>query len=64
MGPRLCRRGNTLTELGIAIAYIASMGPRLCRRGNFKSASKAKKRAKLQWGHVFVDVEIIAAIIE
>jgi len=58
MGPRLCRRGN---KAGVTIAIArrtASMGPRLCRRGNLSGISIVTCNAVLQWGHVFVDVEI------
>jgi len=38
--------------------YQASMGPRLCRRGNVIVAVATAMIRQLQWGHVFVDVEI------
>jgi len=35
------------------------MGPRLCRRGNRRRPSVNSHRfPQLQWGHVFVDVEM------
>jgi len=60
MGPRLCRRGNAdLLHDGLDEG-IASMGPRLCRRGNVARHYLAGcGNTKLQWGHVFVDVEIL-----
>jgi len=59
MGPRLCRRGNRRAGLTRSYYMSASMGPRLCRRGNDAGAAGGNgKIDRLQWGHVFVDVEI------
>jgi len=59
MGPRLCRRGNTLEQMDTLRQMIpASMGPRLCRRGNDGFIVVSIRSYTLQWGHVFVDVEI------
>jgi len=60
MGPRLCRRGNRfLAVITNAGSGTASMGPRLCRRGNRDVEDQPRDWTRgLQWGHVFVDVEI------
>ena len=58
MGPRLFRRGNFLAHAGRAAAVLASMGPRLFRRGNFFIRNFFDNVHKLQWGHVFSDVEM------
>jgi len=59
MGPRLCRRGNKGMVHGVATkTKDASMGPRLCRRGNNALVTAPSAGGSLQWGHVFVDVEI------
>ncbi len=45
------------------INHGASMGPRLFRRGNGKDTTRISASSRmLQWGHVFSDVEISAAI--
>ncbi len=58
MGPRLFRRGNDEEHLPVARDKTASMGPRLFRRGNPRSHRHPHREDKLQWGHVFSDVEI------
>jgi len=59
MGPRLFRRGNEVSLGQPRPGQVASMGPRLFRRGNGKDSALVRRwRAKLQWGHVFSDVEI------
>ena len=41
----------------------ASMGPRLCRRGNgCEQMYLSTANPPLQWGHVFVDVEIMSCV--
>ncbi len=42
----------------------ASMGPRLFRRGNIFVRLMTHSPARLQWGHVFSDVEIFADLRE
>jgi len=37
------------------------MGPRLCRRGNEQPHREFCQEIQLQWGHVFVDVEMPGA---
>jgi len=41
----------------IATAVTASMGPRLFRRGNLEYLMGMCGYKRLQWGHVFSDVE-------
>ena len=61
MGPRLFRRGNNKMATVVSVWIGASMGPRLFRRGNGTPCrSCSRTHAKLQWGHVFSDVEMIA----
>ncbi len=58
MGPRLFRRGNGGGMYQVTLKPGASMGPRLFRRGNTgRRACPAGARYRLQWGHVFSDVE-------
>jgi len=59
MGPRLCRRGNVVAIGDPSLLCVASMGPRLCRRGNEQPHREFCQEIQLQWGHVFVDVEIV-----
>ena len=60
MGPRLFRHGNNNKIIGVITSFSASMGPRLFRHGNalFDSGLKIISK-RLQWGHVFSDMEII-----
>ncbi len=60
MGPRLFRRGNIAVSVSLWLAaHDASMGPRLFRRGNALNVWTIPAQiTKLQWGHVFSDVEI------
>ena len=61
MGPRLFRRGNSLAAAELTEIPTASMGPRLFRRGNRVICAGNPPTDELQWGHVFSDVEIVAA---
>jgi len=62
MGPRLFRRGDEIVGIRPGEKLHASMGPRLFRRGDLKMRiGILEARRKLQWGHVFSDVEITAS---
>ncbi len=60
MGPRLFRRGNCPLGGNNGFRRDASMGPRLFRRGNACHRKCRWNQKKLQWGHVFSDVETAA----
>ena len=61
MEPRLLRHGNFKSVLAILNSFLhrASMEPRLLRHGNVNDYIRAcMERMKLQWSHVFSDMEI------
>ena len=43
-------------------SYHISMGPRLFRHGNGVSKQAINNAIKLQWGHVFSDMEIFLRV--
>ena len=61
MGPRLFRRGNGKIPYAVDRMAEASMGPRLFRRGNVREHQDRFWTRRLQWGHVFSDVEMAGA---
>ena len=58
MGPRLFGRGNLSEQREETGRSKASMGPRLFGRGNVLFVTSGEHgSSKLQWGHVYSDVE-------
>ena len=57
MGPHLFRYGKEMNLKAGRVLVEASMGPHLFRYGKMTITGPTTVQSKLQWGHIFSDME-------